>query len=360
MLKEPLASEPQERADGVDAHELMDDTPSHAPDESGDRSIWGPLTRFVLIRVGLGVLTLWLVSVVVFAATQALPGNAATQILGRGAHDPAAVNALKQQLGLDRPLLAQYGSWISGILHGHLGTSLVSHQPVSQLIHDQIVDSTALVALAACISIPVALLLGVASAVWRDRLTDTFTNITNLVLAAMPEFVIGIVLILVFSTSVMHVLPAVSQIDPSVPITAQMNALWLPAITLSLAIIPYISRMLRASMVAVLESEYVMMARMKGLPEWVVLWRHALPNALVPTIQAVATSLAYLAGGIVTVEYLFAFPGVGAGIVSAVNTRDLPTIQALVLVVAAVYVILNLLADVATILINPRLRTGLR
>ena len=182
----------------------------------------------------------------------------------------------------------------------------------------------------------------------------------NLVLAALPEFVIGIAMVLLFAITVFNWLPAVSPIDPGVPISQQLELFILPAITLALAVLPYVSRMMRASTIEVLESEYIMMARLKGLAGRVVLWRHAMPNAIVPTLQVIAINLAWLAGGIVTVEYLFGFPGIGSALVNAVANRDLPMVQALVLLIAAVYVVLNLLADVATILINPRLRTGLR
>ena len=217
-----------------------------------------------------------------------------------------------------------------------------------------------LVLFAALISIPLSILIGALSAVRRDSRFDTSTNLVNLVLASLPEFVIGIILVLLFAISVFHWLPAVSRIDPSVSIFRQLNLLVLPAITLALAVMPYVSRMLRASTIEVLESEYVMMARLKGLSGNTVLWRHALPNAIVPTLQVIALNLAWLAGGIVTVEYVFGFPGIGSGLVDAVSNRDMPVVQALCLLIAAVYVGLNLIADIATILISPRLRTGLR
>jgi peptide/nickel transport system permease protein len=320
-----------------------------------------PLLKLILIRVGLGILTLWLVSVVVFAATQALPGDPARAILGKESANVEMYQALRKQLHLDRPLYKQYLSWLGGVAQGNFGSSLAQQgTPVTTLIKGRIVNTAVLVLLAALISIPLSILIGALSAVWRDSKLDASVNLGNLMLAALPEFVIGIALVLLFAISVFKVLPAVSGVDPTRSVFSQLKLFILPAITLSLAVVPYVSRMLRASTIEVLESDYVMMARLKGLPGSTVLWRHALPNAIVPTLQVIALNLAWLAGGIVTVEYVFDFPGIGAGLVDAVANRDMPVVQALCLLIAAVYVGLNLLADIATILISPRLRTGLR
>jgi len=320
-----------------------------------------PLLKLILIRLGLGLLTLWLVSLVVFFATQALPGDPARAILGREAANKALYESLRRQLNLDRPLYAQYFGWLGGVVRGDLGDSIVQQgTKVTTLLKDRVINSATLVLFAALISIPLSILIGALSAVWRDSKIDTSVNLANLALAALPEFVIGIVLVLLFATTVMKVMPAVSRIDPGASLFAQLKLFVLPAITLSLAVIPYVSRMLRASTIEVLESDYVMMARLKGLSANLVLWRHALPNAIAPTLQVIALNLAWLAGGIVTVEYLFGFPGIGSGLVDAVANRDMPVVQALCLLIAAVYVGLNLIADIATILISPRLRTGLR
>lgn len=320
-----------------------------------------PLLRLLLMRIGLGLLTLLLVSVVVFAATQALPGDAAKAILGKDSADVARYEALRAQLGLDRPMLEQYTSWLSGVVRGDLGNSLVGAEvPVTELLRPRVVNSATLVFLAALVSIPISILIGALSAIWHDSKFDNVVNVTNLSLASLPEFVIGIVLVLVFATAVFQWLPSVSNVDSLTPLRGQMKLFVLPTITLVLAVIPYISRMLRASTIEVLESEYVTMARLKGMSESRVLWRHALPNAIVPTIQVIAINIAWLAGGIVTIEYLFTFPGVGAALVDAVANRDMPTVQALVLLLAAIYVVLNLAADILTILISPRLRTGMR
>ena len=320
-----------------------------------------PLLKLILVRLGLGVLTLFLVTVVVFVATQALPGDAARSILGKDSTDVARYQALRKELGLDRPVVEQYTSWLGDVVRGNLGNSLVGGGArVTTLLRSRIVNSATLVLLAAVISIPISILIGSLTAIWRDSRFDNVVNIGILSLAALPEFVIGIVLVLVFATAVLRWLPSVSNVDSLSPMSGQMALFVLPVATLVLAVIPYVSRMLRASTVEVLESEYVMMARLKGLSEARVLWHHALPNAIVPTIQVIAINIAWLAGGIVTVEYLFGFPGIGSALVDAVANRDMPVVQALCLLIAAVYVVLNLMADILTILISPRLRTGLR
>jgi len=320
-----------------------------------------PLFKLILIRVGLGILTLWLVSVVVFAATQALPGDPARAILGKEAANREIYLALRAQLHLNRPLYRQYLSWLGGVVRGNFGISLAQQgTPVATLLKSRIINSAVLVLLAALIAVPLSILIGALSAVWHDRKLDTVVNLGNLSLAALPEFVIGMALVLLFALGLFHWMPAISNIGPTASVFSQLKLFVLPAITLSLAVMPYIIRMLRASAIEVLESEYVMMARLKGLSGNTVLWRHTLPNALAPTLQVIAINLAWLAGGIVTVEYVFGFPGISSGLVDAVAHRAMPVVQALCLLIAAIYVVLNLVADIATILISPRLRTGLR
>jgi peptide/nickel transport system permease protein len=317
------------------------------------------MTRLVLRRLGLGILTLWFVSLVVFAATQALSGDAATAILARTA-TPERLAALRAQLHLDDPVWLQYTKWLGGLVTGDLGQSLATQKPVVQLIGLRIGNSAFLVLVAALIAIPASLLVGIAGAVRRDRGLDHVLTMASLVLAALPEFVIGIGLVLIFATGVFHMLPAVTLLDDTRPIWRQFDQVLLPALTLVLAVVPYMARIMRASMIEVMESEYVQMARLKGLPRRLVILRHALPNAVVPAIQATALQLAWLAGGVVVVEYVFRYPGIGQSLVDAVANRDLPVVQALTLLVGGIYVLLNLLADVITILVTPKLRTGLQ
>ncbi len=317
------------------------------------------MAKFITRRILLGILTLFAVAVIVFVATQALPGNAAQAILGKTA-TPARVHALERQLHLNESVFAQFTHWLGGILTGNLGTSAATQEPVSQLLSGRIANSAFLVFVAAIIAIPLSIAFGSWMAVKRDTAVDYVGSTVSLVFASLPEFVIGIALVLLFATSVFHVLPAVSLIPPGDHAWDHPNAVILPAATLILAVTPYISRIMRGSMVEVLESDYVTMARLKGLPERTVIVRHAVPNAIVPAIQVSALQLAWMAGGIVLVEFVFSFPGVGALLVDAVGNRDVPTVQALALIIAAVYVVLNIAADVLTILVTPRLRTAER
>ena len=319
----------------------------------------GGIPGFIVRRTLLGLLVLVLVSVVVFAATQALPGDPALAILGRQA-TPASLKALREQLHLNRPAINQYLSWVGGLLHGDLGESLATQGPVSSLLHDRIINSAFLVFLSGLISIPLSVAIGAYAALRRDRPFDVISSIISLVLAALPEFVVAVILVVVFATNVFpHALPAVSTIAPGADPWSQPSALVLPTLTLVIAVTPYVARIMRASMIEVLESDYVEMARLKGLPERTVIIRHALPNALGPTFQVIAINLAYLAGGVIVVEYVFNYAGVGGALRDAVFNRDLPVVQAVAMLIATVYVVLNLLADVATILVTPRLRTRL-
>ena len=318
------------------------------------------ITGFVLRRVLLGVVTLFAVSLIVFAATQALPSDPARAILGRTA-TPESLAALRKQLNLNHSVVSQYTHWLGGVLTGDLGHSLAARgEPVTTVLGKRLENSAFLVLLAAVFSVPFSIFLGVTAARRRDGPLDHGLSLVLLALAALPEFVVGIALVLLFGTTVFHWLPAVSLIPPEDAPWQHLKELVLPTVTLVLAVSPYVARIMRASMVEVLESDFVEMARLKGMPERHVLWRHAVPNALAPAIQVIALNLAYLAGGIVVVEFVFGFPGIGSAFVDAVSNRDLPIVQALAVLIAAAYVCFNLLADVATILVSPRLRTSLR
>jgi peptide/nickel transport system permease protein len=316
--------------------------------------VWG----FILRRLLLGIVVLILVSILVFLATQALPGDPALAILGRSA-TPQSLAALRRQLHLDQPVIEQYWTWVTGLLHGNLGTSLAAQEPVSTLLAPKLVNSAVLVALAAVLSIPLSIAIGAWAALKREKVFDQTSSNLLLLLAALPEFVVAVVLVILFATTVSHVLPAISTIPPGSRPWNNWVALVLPTITLVIAVAPYVARIMRASMIEVLESDYVEMARLKGLPERTVLLRHALPNALGPVFQVIALNLAYLAGGIIVIEFVFNYSGIGSAVQEAVLNHDLPVVQALAMLIAAVYVVLNLLADVATILVTPRLRTRL-
>ena len=316
------------------------------------------VSGFIIRRLLLGILVLILVSILVFLATQALPGDPARAILGRSA-TPASLAALRRQLHLDQPVLTQYWTWLTGLLHGNLGTSLAAQEPVTKLLGPKLVNSAVLVTIAAVVSIPLSIAIGSWAALKREKIFDTLSSNLLLVLAALPEFVVAVVLIILLATTVFNVFPGTSTVPPGSRPWDNVSALVLPTLTLVIAVAPYVARIMRASMIEVLESDYVEMARLKGLPERTVLIRHALPNALGPVFQVIALNLAYLAGGIIVVEYVFNYTGIGSALQEAVVNHDLPVVQALAMLIAAVYVILNLLADVATILVTPKLRTRL-
>jgi peptide/nickel transport system permease protein len=317
------------------------------------------VSRILLRRLGLGAVTLLLVSLLVFGTTQALPGDAARAMLGKEA-TPERLAALREHLHLDRPVWEQYTAWLGGMVRGNFGDSLATEQPVATLLAPRIGNSAFLVLVSALIAIPASLVVGVVSAVRRDRAADHVLTLTSLVFAALPEFVIGILLVVLFATQVFHLLPAVAMVADDEPIWRQLDQVVLPAITLDLAVIPYMGRIMRASMIEVLESEYVQMARLKGMPPRRIIARHAVPNAIVPFVQVTALQLAWLAGGVVVVEFVFRYPGIGSALVDAVANRDLPVVQALALLIGAVYVVLNVAADILTILLTPRLRTAMR
>lgn len=321
--------------------------------------IWrSSILRLLGRRILLGFLTLFLVSLVVFASTQVLPGDAARAVLGREA-TPARLNALRTQLHLNRSAPTQYWLWLTSTLSGDLGNSLVNGRPVATLVAPRMVNSMTLLLLVGLIGIPPSILVGILAAMRRDRAFDAAVSVGALAMAAVPEFVVGIGLIVLFATVVFHWLPPVSLVPPGGSILAEPSILVLPILTLVIVIFPYIFRMMRASMIEVLESEYVEMARLKGLSRSRLILLHALPNAIAPTVQVVALTFAYLAGGVVVVEYVFSFPGIGQGLVNAIVARDIPTIQCVVLLLAAFYVAVNILADLIAVLVTPRLRTGL-
>lgn len=323
---------------------------------SGSRSPRTAMVLWIVRRALLSLLVLLGVSVLIFLATQALPGDPAVQILGHTA-TPEQLTELRKQLGLDQPLLNQYATWLGNVLTGSLGQSLTSPQSVSSLLIDRGLASLALVGASALIAIPLAVLLGSLGAMRRDRPSDHATQGIFLVLTALPEFVIGLGLLILLGTTVFTVLPPVALIPSGGAAFTHPRELALPVITLVLAVVPYLTRLQRAAMIDVLESDFVQMARLKGLPERTVVRRHALRNSLVPVVQGSALTLIYLTGGIVAIEYLFAYPGLGSALTTAVAGRDLPVVQAIVLLLASVYVIVNLVADLLTVLLVPRLRT---
>ncbi|HTX07379.1 MAG TPA: ABC transporter permease [Solirubrobacteraceae bacterium] len=339
---------------------LIDDTPAVASGAEPLVELAAPTGRrnstWVLRRVLFGLFTLLVISILIFFATHVLPGNAAEAILGHSA-TRARVAQLERQLGLDRPVVSQYWSWLSSAVHGDFGTSLAANEPVTTLIGSPLVNTLVLLGLTALFAVPISLFIGVLAATRQNGVLDGTISAASITLAALPEFVIGIILVTLFATQVFKLLPAVSLVSPGQDPLSTPTAMILPVATLTLAVVPYLSRLVRGSMIDVLGSEYVTMARLKGLRPQTILVRHVLRNALVPAIQGTALSLAYLLGGVVTIEYLFAYPGLGSALIAAAGERDIPVIQAICLIFAAGYVIFNIIADLLTIYVTPRLRT---
>lgn len=312
--------------------------------------------RMLIRRGAFGIITLAVVSIIVFLATQALPGDAARAILGKEA-TPERLAALREQLGLDQPLHIQYVHWLGNLFRFDLGNSLAAQRPVSEILGSAAANTGILMILTAIIAIPLSIALGTLTAMAKDQMSDRITSVVTLIFAALPEFVVGILLVLLLSTGVFHIFPAV-YVDNGGSVLLQPQQLVLPVLTLVLAVSPYITRIMRATVLEVLESEYIRQARLKGIAERLVIIRHAIPNAIGPVAQVIALQLAWLVGGVVLVEYLFRYPGVGFALTDAVTNRDMPLIQALVLLIAAFYVVVNLLADVITLMANPRVRTA--
>jgi len=310
-------------------------------------------------RLGLAVLTLWLVSVLVFVSTSAL-GDPVRAILGRDFEsNQARAEQLRAQLNLDDSLVSRYLSWLGGLFRGDLGTSLASGTPVSELISSNVVNTLVLVLLSAVVMIPLAFGIAMVSANYRRRRPDTVIQTVLLTLAGLPEFVTGILLVALFATTVLQLFPAVTIVAPGGSPWDQPSSMVLPVLTLVIAVAPYVSRIVRATLLEVLDSDYVELARLKGIPERVVMRKHALLNAIVPGIQVIALQLAWLAGGVVIVEAIFNYPGIGFQLVQSVRNHDVPMVQALSMIIAAVYVVVNLVADLLSILLTPRARTAI-
>ena len=316
-----------------------------------------PLFGYAARRIGIAIVLLVVVSILIFLATQILPGDAADTILGRSA--TAAQKAiLRRQLGLDRSWPAQYWSWISGVLSGNLGHSFGSDEPVTTFIGARLTNSLALAVAALIFLVPVSLILGTIAGVRRGRAADHVISGLTLALIALPEFVTGTILALLFGIT-FAILPPTSIIPSGSGPLSDPRILVLPALTLCLAGAAYIIRMLRAGVVEAMASDYVQAARLNGVPEGRVIVWHALRNALAPTVQVVALTVQWLIGGIVVVESVFSYPGLGQGLVASVTARDIPVVQALTLLIAATYIVLNLIADMIVILLVPKLRTTL-
>jgi peptide/nickel transport system permease protein len=314
------------------------------------------LRSFLLRRLGLMILTLWILSLIVFLAGQVLPGDPGRAILGNLASQ-TSVQLLDHQLGVDRPLLVRYGTWIGGLLHGDMGTSYAYQTAVEPFVRSALFNSLKLAALAFVIVVPVSILGGVVAALFAGRALDQIVSLSGLSLATVPEFVSGIVLIVIFGVELKW-LPVTAAAGPGASAGSQLRHLILPAIPLVFVLFGYIARMARAGTIEALSADYTRTAVLKGLPRWVVIRRHVLRNSLLPTITVIATQTGYLIGGLVVVEKLFNYQGIGNLIFKAAEGKDFPMLEAGVLTIGVVYVLATLAADLLLMALNPRLRIG--
>jgi peptide/nickel transport system permease protein len=321
-----------------------------------------PVAAFLVRRGIAAIATLLVASVVIFLATELLPGDPASVVLGRNAN-AAALQALRARLGLEHSLAYQYVHWLSGVLHGDLGNSATqlaqgaTSAPISSLLGSPLINSALLAALTTILMIPLSLLFGVWSGIRAGRAADHAISVASLALASLPEFVVGAILLLVFFDA-LHLLPPVALVPPGTSPLAHPDALVLPVLTLLMITCGWAIRQIRAGVVEVGEHPYVAMARLNGFSERRVVWRYVVRNALAASVQVVAQNIQYLLGGIIVVESVFAYPGVGKLLVDAVGSRDFREVQAIAMIVAAFYVAVNILADLAVILLVPKLRTG--
>jgi peptide/nickel transport system permease protein len=312
------------------------------------------LLRFVLLRILGGLALLLAVSALIFVMTDVLPGDVASRILGRNP-DPERLAILRAELGLDQPLGLRYLQWITGILQGDFGKSLISGQPVAETLGRRDLNSVLLGALALAIYVPLAVLPAILQAVNRDRPLDQAVSALSLAILSIPDFLLA-TLILIGFVVLLPLAPARSIVEASSTWGQALQAMILPAITIALVMATYAMRYLRDSLIEVLQTDYIRMARLNGAPQRVLIWRHAMPNALVPFLNVTALNLTYLFGGVVVIEQVFSFPGFGALMVGALMQLDVPMVQATVLISAAVYILGNLAADLGAFALNPRLR----
>jgi peptide/nickel transport system permease protein len=314
------------------------------------------MATFLLKRLGLMLLTLWILSLIVFFAGQILPGDPGRAILGPFAAN-SAVQALDAHLGVDKPLLTRYFSWLGGLLHGDMGISYSYQAAVEPFVRAALINSIKLAALAFVIVVPLGIVGGVIAALYSGRWVDRVISVTGLSLAAMPEFVTGIVLIVVLGVE-LKLLPVTASAGAGAGAGSQLRHLILPAIPLVFVLFGYIARMARAGTIEALNSDYARTATLKGMPRTTMIRRHVLRNSLLPTITVIATQTGYLIGGLVVVERLFNYQGIGNLIFKAAQDKDFPMLEAGVLLIGVVYVLATLAADLLLTWLNPRLRTG--
>jgi peptide/nickel transport system permease protein len=312
------------------------------------------LSGLVIKRVAMGLLTMIVISLLIFVGVEALPGDLATAILGQEA-TPETVAAFRKELKLDLPPHVRYFAWLGDFLKGDLGTSLANKRPVAELILWRFKNTIFLAASAAVVAVPVAVILGILAALYRNTLFDKTISMVTLSTISFPEFFVAYILIALLSVQLI-IFPSISNINDQMSFAQKIFSIVLPCMTLTMVVVAHMMRQTRAAIINILASPFIEMARLKGIKRLRVIVLHAFPNALSPVINVVALNLAYLVVGVVIVEVVFVYPGLGQLLVDSVSKRDIPVVQASGLIFAAVYVTLNLLADVMSILTNPRMR----
>jgi peptide/nickel transport system permease protein len=312
------------------------------------------MLRFVVLRVALGIATLFAVSILIFVAIALLPGDFATEILGQSA-TPEAVEVVRHSLGLHEPLLPRYWHWLHGFVLGDFGISLATGRPVIEQILPRMSNTILLAGIVAVISVPLAILLGISAAVFADSAYDKFLTSSSLAVISFPEFFVAYVLIAVFSQK-LGWLPSLAVLSPGMSLTDEIRILGLPSIALVIIVVGHMMRMSRAAVLDILARSFIETAILKGLPAWRVIVQHALPNALAPIVNVISFNLAYLLTGVVVIEAIFVYPGLGSAMIDAVGKRDVTVVQACGVLFAGTYVMLNMLSDVLTVFLNPRLR----
>ncbi len=312
------------------------------------------LTRLIVNRVAFGAITLIVITILISLALEALPGDFAEQRLGQSA-TPETIAAIRDQLGLNKHIFVRYLEWLGNFVKGDMGVSLSNSRPVSELLATRLGNTLFLAVASAIVAVPLALLLGIIAALYRESLLDKMISTATLGAISLPEFFIGYILVALFAVK-WQIFPAISSISDTMTLGEKIYASLLPIATLTFVIVAHMMRMTRAAIINLMQSPYIEMATLKGIKRSRIIVKHALPNALSPIINVIVLNLAYLVVGVVVVEVVFIYPGLGLLMVDSVTSRDLPIVQACILIFGATYISLNMLADILAIICNPRMR----
>ena len=309
----------------------------------------------VLKRILLGLITLFIVSLITFVGVEVLPGDACTTYLEREAYG-AALEACYKRLGLDIPAYERYVSWAIGVIQGDFGYSLSGEMKINDVLGPRVKNSLVLASASILIGIPIALLLGIITALWRDKMPDIIISTFTIFSMTIPEFISATLLILIVAIW-LEWLPGIVIVPTGASVSELLPNIILPVIAISMIMTAHMARMVRSSVIQVMASDYVQMAILKGVPYWKMVFKHVLPNALLPAINVVALTIAWLLGGVVVTEVVFNYPGLGRLVIESISNRDLPVVQALAIILASIYVVINLIADLLTLMLNPRLKS---